>query len=95
MVHGNTELVNSKVYLGHLREARELARRTSIWFLEALGNLNRQPSKRSIPSSTPTRKEIIAAIDVLSDEVDADNVQIVLDVLSAGRTGQTNKTEVR
>jgi hypothetical protein len=91
IVHGNTELVNSRVYLGHLREARELARGISIWFLESFSNLNREYSKRLIVGSTPTRKEILAAIDVLSDDVDADNVKFVLDVLSAGRTGQANK----
>lgn len=90
MVHGNTEILNSKVYLGHLREARDLARRVSLWFLERLSNLNKS-SERMNAGKLPTRKEIIAAIDVLSeDKVDASNVKFALDVLPIVRTDQSS-----
>jgi hypothetical protein len=87
MVHGNTKIIDSKVYLGHLRAARELARETSLWLLESLCNLNKQSSEQTIGDKIPSRKEIIAAIDVLSDdELDTDNVKFALDVLHTGQT---------
>jgi hypothetical protein len=62
----------------------------SLWFLERLSNLNKS-SERMNAGKLPTRKEIIAAIDVLSeDEVDASNVKFALDVLHMDRTGQAS-----
>lgn len=86
LVHGNDKLINKGVYLGHLREARELARKASLWFLKSLSNLNHQLAKRGIGGSPPSRKEIITAIDVLSAEkLDADKVRVVLDVFSPSK----------
>ncbi|MCI0393160.1 MAG: HEPN domain-containing protein [Acidobacteria bacterium] len=86
LVHGNDKLINKGVYLGHLREARELARKASLWFLKSLSNLNQQLAERGIGSSPPSREEIIKAIDVLSAEkLDADKVRVVLDVFSPSK----------
>lgn len=70
-----------------MRAARELARKTSLWFIESLSNLNKQWSERLLAGKIPARKEIIAAIDVLlDDELDIDNIKFALDILPASQT---------
>jgi len=75
LVHGNSELLQKKVYLGHLRETRELARKSVFWFLQTLGTFN----ERHAASRMPTREELIAALDVFSDDkIVASSVQAVM-----------------
>jgi hypothetical protein len=88
IVHGNANLVDNKIYLGHLREARELARKASVWFLESLGMIE-ESARRSGLGRLPTRKEIISVIDVLLDEdINPDQFKCTLDTLFTIRAPQ-------
>lgn len=91
MVHGNVVLVDSSIYLGHLREARELAKRTALWFLESLSSLNKRSADRVSTGKIPTREDILAAIDVLSgDKLTTDNVKLAIDTFSMSHTKQSS-----
>jgi hypothetical protein len=68
LVHGDEKLLEQKIYVGHLRDARNLARRTLVWFLRYLDNVQRRYQEVSQPDgSLPTRKELLAAIDLRED----------------------------
>lgn len=58
LVHGNP--FQEQTYVGHLRNARNLARRILLWFLHYLNEIQAGPSKESIP----TREEILKPLDL-------------------------------
>jgi hypothetical protein len=70
LVHGNSKLGDRRVYLGHLREARELARRTVLWFLDTLNDFRayQETSPVGVTTHIPAREEILAAIDVVANQ---------------------------
>jgi hypothetical protein len=81
------------VYLGHLREARELARKSVLWFLESLSNLD-QNLDQDLASNVPTREEVIAAIDVFADgKLKPVNVQSVMSFFSTSGVAQNESDE--
>ena len=91
LVHGNSELVQKKVYLGHLREARELARKSVLWFLETLSNIHLKQAL-ALGSKIPTREEVVAAIDVFSDDkIEASSVQGVMGLFFKRSAAQAKK----
>jgi len=62
LVHGGN--FKKQVYVGHLREARSLARRTLLWFLHFLSNLQRGVSEGRLHEKIPTRQEILTIMDI-------------------------------
>lgn len=60
LVHGS-ELKNV-VWEGHLKDARELARRSLLWFLSFAGEIGKS-KKRSKITMLPERKELLAVLD--------------------------------
>jgi hypothetical protein len=97
LVHGNSKLVNKKVYLGHLREARELARRSILWFLEMLNQYKSSQATacNESPQGISTREEILAAIDLLSNEdLNPKSVQTLMKVLQARVNAEVAATAV-
>jgi hypothetical protein len=88
LVHGNSEIVQKKVYLGHLREARELARKSVLWFLETLSSFGQNKGNALIP----TREEVVAAIDVFSDgKLNVTSVQAVMSIFFKRGAAQSEK----
>lgn len=65
LVHGNP--FQKKVYVGHLRNARTLARRTLLWFLHYLDYIQARFSSSQRTKGVPTREEILALIDLDPD----------------------------
>jgi hypothetical protein len=62
LVHGY-RLENRQVYTGHLREARELARRSMWWFLSFLNHMQSKFPEGS-GKGIPSRKEVLKLIDL-------------------------------
>ena len=62
LVHGGK--FRKQVYVGHLREARSLARKTLLWFMHFLGNLQRGISKGRLHGKILTREEILTITDI-------------------------------
>lgn len=62
LVHGNS--FQKQAYVGHLRDARNLARQTLLWFLHYLNEIQTEFSKDEAVKSIPTRKEILMLIDL-------------------------------
>jgi len=65
LVHGNP--FQKQVYVGHLRNARNLARRTLLWFLHYLNYIQARFSSSQPTKGIPTREEILALIDLDPD----------------------------
>lgn len=65
LVHGNADLADRKIYLGHLAEARDFARCVVVWMLHYLGHLARSilPGTAGVPS----RDDLLNLIDLESD----------------------------
>ncbi len=62
LVHGN--LPENQTYLGYLREARSLARRTLLWFLHYLAHIQVEIVQGQATESVPTRKDILKLLDL-------------------------------
>lgn len=62
LVHGN--IPKNETWLGHLREARTLARRTLLWFLRFLAEVQQDLALDAPTDRIPTRKDILTLIDL-------------------------------
>jgi hypothetical protein len=61
LVHGSK--VSEEIYVGHLREARNIARRTLHWFIRYLDHIQTQmPSAKE--EKVPTREDILTLLDL-------------------------------
>lgn len=68
LVHGDEKLLEQKIYVGHLRDGRNLARRTLVWFLRYLDYVQRRYlGVRQTDRSLPTRQELLAPVDLRAD----------------------------
>jgi hypothetical protein len=61
LVHGNVP--EKEAYMGHLREARDLARRTLVWFLYYLDHIQAVIAKDQSNVSLPSREDLLKLID--------------------------------
>lgn len=62
-VHGR-QTTDKKIYLGHLRLARDFARRSVLWFINFLSFLHSELAKNGIPfDKYPQLKELLFLID--------------------------------
>lgn len=62
LVHGNP--FQKQTYIGHLRDARNLARRTLLWFLHYLGNIQAGIPGNQRAEGVPTREDILTLLDL-------------------------------
>ena len=62
LIHGNPELEDREIYLGHLTKARNIARHTVVWMLHYLWHV-RQILGGST-TSTPTKDDLLAVLDM-------------------------------
>jgi hypothetical protein len=62
LVHGNK--FEKQVYVGHLYNARVLARQTLLWFLNCLKNIVELMPKTTEPYNIPTREDLLRFIDL-------------------------------
>jgi hypothetical protein len=62
LVHGRD--IEEHVYVGHLHNARDLARKTILWFLRYLQAIQEAALKEQTEGSVPTRDEILMIIDL-------------------------------
>jgi hypothetical protein len=67
LVHGDE--FEQQVWAGHLREARDLARRCLLWFLN-LAQLAIHACSTDLPDGIPKRQEIMALIDLDPNAID-------------------------
>ncbi len=61
LVHGKRP---PEAWLGHLRKAREVSRRTLLWFLQFLAGLQQALASAPSTGGSPTRKDILTSIDL-------------------------------
>jgi hypothetical protein len=80
LVHGNEEHLAREVYQAHLRDARKIARRCLLWFLEYLRFLSSEAGLS--PEEYPQREELLIALDL--DHESALRVLKTLSVLPGG-----------
>lgn len=66
LVHGDN--FEKKFYAAHLSNARSLARRTLLWFLHLLAEIQREFSRGASLESVLTRDEILVLLDLEEDE---------------------------
>ena len=66
LVHGDE--FTDQIWAGHLREARGMARRSLLWFLN-LANKVLAANRRESLSAIPTRNELLALIDLRPDAI--------------------------
>jgi Apea-like HEPN len=65
LVHGNREILDeNKIYVSHLREARQVARETLIWFLNWLDIVEKQFAKNPCVSGVPERTDLLSVLDM-------------------------------
>jgi hypothetical protein len=63
LVHGNP--INKTVYKGHLRQARQLARDSMLWFLTYLSSVKPELLGKGVPlDNYPHRKELLTLLDL-------------------------------
>jgi hypothetical protein len=62
LVHGGN--FKKQVYVGHLREARSLARKVLLWFLHFLSNFQRGISEGRLQERLLTRQEMLTIMDI-------------------------------
>lgn len=62
LVHGNQ--FQEQVFAGHLREARDLARRTLFWFLHYLDHIQVSSLNGQPVENIPSREEILLLLDM-------------------------------
>lgn len=78
LVHGKTE--SKQVYVGHLWQARDLARRSVVWFLNYLLALHAKLDSAGIPiEDFPRREEILVSLDL--EEQEKKRLKILLENL--------------
>lgn len=82
LVHGNHDILGAKVYVGHLREARTLARRTLLWFLDYSDYIQRQHEGNASNAGLPDRKDILSMLDM--DEGRRSRVRWLIDTMPKG-----------
>lgn len=80
LVHGNP--FEKQTYVGHLRNARDLARRTVIWFLYYLGALQVGIPHSQPTETIPTRQDILMLLDL--DQNSKTRLRWLIDSLPAG-----------
>jgi hypothetical protein len=65
LVHGKDDILNeNKIYVSHLRKAREFARETLIWFLDWLDIIDRRFSESPCPAGLPERTDLLRVLDM-------------------------------
>jgi len=62
LVHGS--YIRETIYVGHLRHARNLARRTVLWFLNYLNYTQVAQTEDRTNQDTPTREDILTLLDL-------------------------------
>jgi len=78
LVHGNSKLLEQKVYVGHLREAREFARRCLLWFIHCLDHILTEVANSGSTQVLPSRENILSVLDL------NDGAKLVIDLLPKG-----------
>jgi hypothetical protein len=66
LVHGGE--FNTQIWEGHLREARDMSRRSLLWFIN-LANKALVTNRGKNLSALPTRKQLLALIDLGPDAI--------------------------
>jgi len=64
LVHGNYDLAQKEIYLVHLREAHEFARRTLLWFLKYRIYVTVKYSEEGGSGAIPSREDMIYVLDL-------------------------------
>jgi hypothetical protein len=65
LVHGNREILNqNKIYVSHLRKARQIARETLIWFLDWLDIVEKEFADDPCVSGLPERTDLLSVLDM-------------------------------
>jgi len=68
LVHGNP--ITKTVYKGHLRQARQLARDSMLWFLTYLSSIKPELLGKGVPSNNyPHRKELLTLLDLKKESL--------------------------
>jgi len=80
LVHGNP--FQKPIYVGHLRDIRNLARRTLLWFLHYLENIQGRIPHDQAGESLPTREDILMLLDL--DENSRARLAWLIDSLPSG-----------
>ena len=65
LVHGNREILDqNKIYVGHLRKARQIARETLLWFLDWLDIVDKRFAEHACDSGSPERTDLLSVLDM-------------------------------
>jgi hypothetical protein len=64
LVHGKRDLLDQEIYVGHLRDARHLARRCLLWFLNYLDHILTEFGKSGQSERLPAREDILSVLDL-------------------------------
>lgn len=80
LVHGNR--FKKEVYAGHLREARDFARRTLVWFLEFLAIVQDVISQDQNNINYPKRNLLLKLLDM--DATERSQLEALLRILPSG-----------
>lgn len=65
LVHGNREILDqNKIYVSHLRQARQIARKTLMWFLDWLDIVERQFAEDPCVAGLPERTDLLSVLDM-------------------------------
>src|SRR5438093_11468497 len=64
LVHGDGKLLDQKTHEKQLREARNLARRTLVWFLNYVDHVLHETRH---DSALPTREELLSVLDLKTE----------------------------
>ena len=73
LVHGNASLPDRDIYLSHLGQAREMARKLMVWMLHYLASI-REAAKES--SDLPSRENLLKVLDM--DAPDREEISALL-----------------
>lgn len=76
LVHGDEELLDQKTHKTHLREARNLARRTLVWFLHYCDHVIHESRH---DQALPTREELLSVLDLKTES--RERVKRLLEIL--------------
>jgi hypothetical protein len=84
LVHGNEDLLKKKTTVKHLCEARDLARRTFLWFLYYLNHVleHTSVSERS-DFGLPTREELLSMLDLKENRNRSNRIKHLQSILPA------------
>ncbi len=78
LVHGDEKLLNQKTHEKQLREARNLARRALVWFLNYVDHVLHETRH---DSALPTREELLSVLDLKTES--RERVKHLLKILPA------------